>query len=55
MSFFCNQKEKLFVFIIIFITSLSFAVEAKKNSTAEKKRALLVQKVGLWLMRMVKL
>jgi len=44
MSFFCNQKEKLFVFIIIFITSLSFAVEAKKNSTVEKKRATVSAK-----------
>lgn len=44
MSFFCNQKEKLFVFIIIFITSLSFTVEAKKNPTVEKKRATVSAK-----------
>jgi D-alanyl-D-alanine endopeptidase (penicillin-binding protein 7) len=38
MNFFCNQKEKLFVFFLIFIISLSSPIEAKKNSTVEKKR-----------------
>ena len=39
MNFFCNQKEKLFVFFLIFIISLSSPIEAKKNSTVEKKRS----------------
>jgi len=44
MNFFCNQKEKLFVFFLIFIISLSSPIEAKKNSTVEKKKDKVSEK-----------
>ena len=39
MNFFRNIKEKLFVFFLIFIIFLSSPIEAKKNSSVEKKRS----------------
>jgi len=55
MNFFCNQKEKLFVFFLIFIISLSSPIEAKKIQPLKRKELTSVPKAGRLQMKMEKL